>query len=191
MEASLEIPKRKVQEGKFHEELPKDLEPLKKKYETMPRAYLEVRDTDLVTVRPTALERIQDADMVKLLEQYATQDNIDLTSLCECFGISLTTLQNVFKSPKWRDAYQAAKKARSSMLLRMSLESASMPYEMLMNGNEIHPLLVKAAQLRSNQCLAIAKVVDPDLAPSATQGAGPGTNTVNIQVNAAVPVKDF
>lgn len=191
MEASIEIPPRKLTKGKFHQELPADLKPIKQKYEAKPRAYLEVHDTDLITVRPTALERIEDKDMLKLLERYATCDNVDLNSLCECFGISVTTLFNVFKSPKWRDAYQAAKKARSSMLMRMSLEAACMPYEMLMNGDEIHPLLVKAAQLRSNQCLAIAKVVDPDLAPSTTQNSGPGAGAINIQVNTAVPVKEF
>lgn len=191
MDASLEVPSHKMQRGKFHHELPEDLEPIKEKYAQEPRPVLVLKDNDLITVRPTALERINEPDMLKLLERYANDETVDLRTLSECFGISVTTMIQVFKSPKWRDAYQAAKKARSSMLMRMSLESASMPYEMIMNGEEIHPMLVKAAQLRSNQCLAIAKVVDPELSPAAQHNVGPGAGAINIQVNTSVPVKDF
>ncbi len=139
----------------------------------------------------TKLAVIEDDDVYALLQKYGTEDNVDLASLCETFNISITSLLKLLKSDKFKDHYAAAKKLRGSMLLKMSLEAACVPYEMLMDGVEINPLLVKAAQLKSNQCLAIAKITDQDLAIPAQATAIQAAGTINIQVNSGIPVKDF
>lgn len=187
METQVIEHKRQHNEGKFHNPLPPDLVPVKQKYE------LQAKENALISVKPRALDLIEDQDMLLLLDRYSRDETVDLINLSECFGISITTLRSALKSPKWAEAYAAAKSARASMLLKISLESASMPYELIMSGEEISPTLVKAAALRSNQFLAIAKVVDPELAGAQKPLAGAiqATGTVNIQVNSGVTVKDF
>lgn len=194
MEQQILPPPSNPNKGKLHQPLPEELLPYKKKYEIKTNNIaLELNETGRVGLisANNKLAVIEDDDVYALLEKYGTEDNIDLASLCETFNISITSLLKLLKSDKFKEHYAAAKKLRGSMLLKMSLEAASVPYEMLMEGVEINPLLVKAAQLKSNQCLAIAKITDQDLALPAQATAIQAAGTINIQVNSGIPVKDF
>ena len=194
METEIIPTKSNRNKGGLHQPLPEELLPMKKKYEINTNntaVILNERGRDGLIERAGKVCVIEEADVLALLEKYGTQDNIDLASLCETFNISVTTLLKLLKSDKYKDAYAAAKKLRGSMLLKMSLEAACVPYEMLMEGIEINPLLVKAAQLKSNQCLAIAKITDQDLAVTTQGPAIQAAGTINIQVNSGIPVKDF
>lgn len=176
---------RKTQNGKYHNPLPADLEPMRKKYE------VRTRETNLIALKSRTIASIDDSDMLALLERYATDETVDVRNLSECFGISVTTLFHILRSDKWKEAYYAAKKARASMLMRMSLESACTPYELLMNGDDIHPQLVKAAALRANHCFTMAQTVDPELNLRATGPTIQAAGQINIQVNSGIPIKDF
>lgn len=176
---------RKRNTGKYHKPLPADLVPIKEKYEA------KARDTSLISIKARSLASIEDNDMLALLERYATDETVDVRNLSECFGISVTTLFSVLRSDKWKDAYYSAKKTRAAMLMRMSLESACTPYELLMNGEDIHPQLVKAAALRANQCFNMAQTVDPELNMRATGPTIQAAGQINIQVNSGIPIKDF
>ena len=181
METEIIPTKSNRNKGGLHQPLPEDLLPMKKKYEINTNntaVILNERGRDGLIERAGKVCVIEEADVLALLEKYGTQDNIDLASLCETFNISVTTLLKLLKSDKYKDAYAAAKKLRGSMLLKME-------------GIEINPLLVKAAQLKSNQCLAIAKITDQDLAVTTQGPAIQAAGTINIQVNSGIPVKDF
>lgn len=188
----IEVP-RKCNTGKFHKECPKDLLPLKEKYEVIHKenaaGHLVLERENLVTIRPRKAELIDEADFESMMQRYATDEEVDRLTICEVFGISVTTFDTMVKSEKYAEAWQAVKRARADLLIKRSLQAAYEPYRAMRDGEAIQPHFIKAAQLLSNQCLAIAKVVNPELA----QGGGGGGVTagaIQIQVNTGINIPD-
>lgn len=187
----IDVP-RKRNEGKFHKECPKDLIPLKEKYEVIQNnaTQLALEREGLVTIRPRKADLIDEVDFESMMQRYATDEEVDRLTICEVFGISVTTFEAMVKSDKYSGAWQAVKKAKAELLIKRSLQVAYEPYRAMQDGEAVQPHLIKAAQLLSNQCLAIAKVVNPELAQSNGGNAGVTAGAIQIQVNTGINIPD-
>ena len=181
MEAEITQVKRQPNPGKFHKPMPTDIVPLKEKYELLQRENIvstKVRNADL----------IEDSDFESMMQRYATDEEVDRLTICDAFGISINTFERLIKLPKYAETWRAVKKARAELLLKRSLQVAYEPYRAIMDGESVPPHLIKAAQLLSNQCLSLAKVIDPELTQA--QGSVTGGAPIQIQVNTGINIPD-
>lgn len=191
MEAEIVEVKRVRNKGKYHKPMPEELLPLKTKYEEIHelnvRGQLPVQRETLVTTKLRDIDLIDPADFESMMQRYATNPEIDRITICDTFGISLNTFENLIKSPKYAETWRVVKKAKSELLLRNSLEAAYAPYRALMDGENVPPHLIKAAQVLANQCLSLAKIIDPELSQGQQSTGGA---PIQIQVNTGINIPD-
>lgn len=175
MQITTETPSVTREAKKWHVETPENLRPLQEKY-----ALLDPHDK---------IRNIDPKDVLRVINQYAQDLTLDTYSIAEIFNLSGSALSLMLKRDEFRDAWALAKKIRAEKALQAGLETASTPYDLLMQGKQIPGLLVKAATLKANYSLAYAKTLDPELNQRA--GGISAGGDINIQFNNALRVKEF
>ncbi len=128
---------------------------------------------------------ISPAAMASAICLYGSDLDIDHRSLCEALHCSQSTLERIIHSDRWRDEYEAARHRRGQLFEKTGREAAFTPYDKIIAGEEVSPVLVKAAALKSNYCSMMAKTCDPEMGGDRAQGAG----SVTIQVNTGIALK--
>ena len=167
--------KRKTKVGKHHTDLAvlnkkdAEIEELSSKYELMPHGGVP--------------SNIPPEDISKALEIYATREDVDLTNIADMLHISEHALRRLLSSDKYKDYYQDVKLARGSRFAREGMKIACTPYNKLMEGEDIHPQLVKAATTASNYMLHMAKAFNPEFGSGGGAGGREEQIVVAVQSN--------
>lgn len=114
-----------------------------------------------------------------LLLVYSTDKRCQLLNFAETFSCSMTTLYSLLMREDLLPDYKAACKARSETFQAEAVECASVPYDKIMEGEDVSPMLVRAAQLKSNVLMTAAEHVNPE-----NKSNGSGSTPVHINVSA-------
>lgn len=166
---------RKCKVGKHHTELTvlqdkdNEIAELKEKYDLMPHEGNPLK--------------IPEEDVNKALEIYATREDVDLTNIADMLHISEHGLRRLLTSDKFKDYYQDVRLARGSRFARTGLKIACTPFNKLMNGEDIHPQLVKASTTASNYMLHMAKAFNPEYGNNGASRDRDTPVTVAVQTN--------
>lgn len=175
MEITTEEPTKKYVLQKWHQPIPEDLEEMQQKY-----AVIKVGEK---------IESIDPQDVLAVLNRYAVDLDLDKYSIAAIFNLSSTGLTAMLKDKRFQQAWATAKKVRAERALQVGYDTASTPFDLLMQGKQISGLLVKAAALKSNYSMSYAKILDPELSPP--KGGFVAGGDINVQVNSAIKVNDL
>lgn len=160
---------------KYKKPLPVELESLKSDYEFINKNSLS--------------KVVNEKDMYALLDRYARDLNISLYSIAEVLNISASTLNKLLKSQEYKEQYALAKKIRADQFEKEAISTASLPFDLLVAGNEISPILVKASQVKYNALIYASQSLDSE--KIATRDKGNGDMSINIELKTPITVKDF
>ena len=161
--------KKQIEERKYHVDLSSDPQ-----IKTI---------TDAPVVSPSQIPALRDEDVQVLLTRYANDTKMDLYTIADAFHIDEKSVYRILHSPKYKEAYDAARAKRGQIIAREGYETACKPYDMAINGEEIPSTLVAAAKLKSNYAFMYAQTLDPELNPSKEVGGGNAPTVVVVKTD--------
>ena len=174
MEVEAVKPERRIQLKKYHVDLlstDKELQELNEKYkdECFP------------------VENADPEDLKRLFERYASEEKMDLYTIAETLGISDRALYYALKTDKIQEMYHAAKLKRGERIVQMGLETASIPFDKIQQGQEVSMVEVAAAKLKSNYSLMYGQALNSQFNPVKDKSSQSGG--VNVVVNTGVKLE--
>lgn len=135
-----------------------------------------------------ALANIDPIDVFTLLDSYANDVTTDLYTLADTFHISNLSLYQLLKNESFKEYYLVARKKRGDLLAQEGYKMVSMPVDMLLDGQDVNPMLIKACKAKANYCLAMAKSYNDEYNPTPKDNGQAG-QAVSVVVNTAVQLK--
>lgn len=126
----------------------------------------------------TSLQKIDEADLERILRRYEKDQTMDLYTIADAFDVSSHALYEALKSDKYAERYQAAKRRRGEMLVQKAIDIASAPWNMIQEGKQLSMVDVNAAKLYATTTLYAGKCLNPDYQPQKQDVAEGGINIV-------------
>lgn len=130
--------------GKYHKPLPPYLEDLKAKY-------LDENVT-----------KIDDEDVIYLLDCYARDFDVDYVSFAEVLNISLLSVHSLLRNKKFKEYKEYSDKARAESAKDLGMTMVNNLVNAIDQNKDVNPMMIKAVKVASNYHLAYAQAKDPE-----------------------------
>ena len=171
MEVEVIPRKRKIQKGKYHVDMKDDSQ-----FHALSVKYSKEREL-------TVIEEINEDDLIKALERYASDLKVDLYTIAESFHIHINTLYRLLQNERYKNFYESIKRARGERAIQEGFKAACEPYDKIQNGIDVTMAEVASAKLKANYCLEYGRARNPEFLPNKERGDNGG---VNIVVNTGI-----
>lgn len=131
-------------------------------------------------------EKVNEEDIKRILQRYATDERLDLYTIAEAFSVSESTLARILKSDKYKDLYHACKLKRGEHFVQLGFEVASTPFDKIQNGEEVSMVEVASAKLKAHYALSYGQSLNTQFNPQKDKTAEGGG--INVVVNTGIQI---